>query len=106
MAAFADVREVEQVLDGLSSRTLPLVTRLERQPGQKEARYAHLLSGPPDPDDRPAVLAEAAGPARARDSDLHQLRDAVSALETEMEAVRAELARLARLDGRDGGEAS
>jgi len=29
----------------LARREEPLVTKLERQPGQKEVRYAHLLSG-------------------------------------------------------------
>ena len=97
MAPFADVRELEQVLEGLSSRAVPLVTRLERQPGQKEARYAHLLSGPHDPDDRPAVRAEVRAPAPSRDTDLDQLREAMSELQAEMEAMKSEVARLTRL---------
>ena len=40
------LEEVEQTLNGLISReTEPLVVRLPRQPGQKEGRFAHLLSG-------------------------------------------------------------
>lgn len=48
MHEFASLSEVEEVLEGLASRDEPLVTRLERQPGQKEARYAQLLAGPAD----------------------------------------------------------
>jgi uncharacterized protein YceH (UPF0502 family) len=36
---------VQETLDDLARRDEPLVLKLERQPGQKEARYAHLLSG-------------------------------------------------------------
>ena len=38
--------EVEETLEGLAARDEPLVARLERQPGQKEARYAQLLGRP------------------------------------------------------------
>lgn len=40
--------EVEETLEGLAARDEPLVGRLERQPGQKEVRYAQLLGGPVD----------------------------------------------------------
>src|SRR5919109_193952 len=43
---FAGLEEVEQTLNGLIAREPdPLVARLPRQPGQKEGRFAHLLSG-------------------------------------------------------------
>ncbi len=43
---FSSLEEVEETLNGLISRDPePLVVRLPRQPGQKDARYAHLLSG-------------------------------------------------------------
>jgi uncharacterized protein YceH (UPF0502 family) len=48
MHDFASLPEVEEVLEGLAARDEPLVVKLERQPGQKEARYAQLLAGPPD----------------------------------------------------------
>jgi uncharacterized protein len=52
---FADLREVEATLEALAQRDEPLVVKLPRQAGRKEARYAHLLSGPP------AVEEEAEG---------------------------------------------
>ena len=43
---FSGLPEVEETLHGLSSRELdPLVMKLPRQPGQKDARFVHLLSG-------------------------------------------------------------
>lgn len=45
---FSSLGEVQETLDELAGRTDPLILRLERQPGQKEVRYAHLLSGAVD----------------------------------------------------------
>jgi len=42
---FTSLEQVETTLNGLISSDPPLVVRLPRQPGQKEIRYAHLLSG-------------------------------------------------------------
>jgi len=42
---FSGLGEVNETLDGLMKRDEPLVVKLERQAGQKEARFAHLLSG-------------------------------------------------------------
>ena len=42
---FSGLGEVQETLDNLMRRDEPLVVKLERQPGQKEVRYAHLLSG-------------------------------------------------------------
>ena len=58
---FAGLEEVEQTLSGLITHEPdPLVARLPRQAGQKEVRFAHLLSGEipietlPQPDPIPA----------------------------------------------------
>jgi uncharacterized protein len=47
MRSFPDLAAVEEVLAELMKREPPLVTRLARQPGRKEARYAHLFAGEP-----------------------------------------------------------
>jgi uncharacterized protein YceH (UPF0502 family) len=45
---FASLDEVESTLQSLAARApQPFVTRLPRQTGFKEPRYAHLLGGPP-----------------------------------------------------------
>lgn len=46
MYAFSSLEEVEATLERLATRhEEPLAERLERQPGQKEPRHAHLLGG-------------------------------------------------------------
>lgn len=46
---FSGLEEVDETLRGLSARDSdPLLVKLPRQPGQKDARYVHLLSGEPD----------------------------------------------------------
>src|SRR5260370_38964062 len=75
MRSFSDLEEVEACLEGLMRfEPSPLVTRLARQPGTKEPRYIHLLSGAgprpaqgdPEPPIRPAIpLAKPAPALRA-----------------------------------------
>ena len=56
MARFQSIEELRSDLDLLIGRRPPLVQLIERGPGQREERYAHLLSGP--------VQATAAAPRR------------------------------------------
>ena len=45
MYRFEELEDVHAALDRLSQREPPLVAVLPRQPGTKESRYMHLLSG-------------------------------------------------------------
>ena len=84
---FSGLEEVEATLNSLISREPDeLVTRLPRQPGQKETRYAHLLSGEVAVETKP----EEAAPTRSRPRD----HDRVAALEAEMAAMKTEMADL------------
>jgi len=57
---FSGLEEVDATLNGLISREPDaLVKRLPRQAGQKEVRYAHLLSGEPVIE----ASADSAGPS-------------------------------------------
>ncbi|WP_411993898.1 YceH family protein [Agarivorans sp. DSG3-1] len=48
LANFASVQEVEQSLQALADHESgKLVVKLEREPGKRESRYAHLFSGEP-----------------------------------------------------------
>lgn len=87
---FADLADLEGVLEGLMAREPePLVARLARRPGQKEVRYAHLLSGEPQAD-APGSEEERPVPARRADAE----DDRVAALERTVEELRAEVAAL------------
>ena len=91
MHEFADLREVEETLEGLSKRDDPVVVKLPRQAGRKEARYAHLLSGQPAVEEEPEGQPVSAAP-RARSGESER----VSRLEAEVERLSGELAEMRR----------
>jgi hypothetical protein len=91
MHKFDDLGVALSTLQKLMKREPPLATLLPRQPGTKEARYAHLLSGEvvmPEP--------EAANPPAAaapKDADrIARLEEQVSTLQSEVSDLRQELA--------------
>jgi len=89
MYDFSGLEEVEQTLHSLSTgESEPLVTKLARQPGQKDARFAHLLSGLPNLE----IAAEASAPIRTahRVSDserISKLEEQVNALTEKVEGL-------------------
>lgn len=87
---FSGLEEVESTLNSLISREPdPLVIRLSRQPGQKEARFAHLLSGEVSVD---AVFEEVAPARSSGRGGVHS--DRVATLEAEVERLRGEVLAL------------
>ncbi len=90
LAEFKTLDEVEEALKSLIEKeSQPLVTKLTRQPGQKEARYAHLLAGD-------VVAGNQADKIHAVDSatDSTDETERVSRLEREVENIRAEVGEL------------
>jgi len=85
MHRFDDTAEVESVLDRLPE----LVTRLPRRPGEKEARYAHLLSGPPE---AAASAPEPTAVVPARPDRLGELEAEVAQLRSEVEDLKQQFA--------------
>jgi hypothetical protein len=102
LASFGDVSEVEAALARLAERADgPHVTRLAREPGRRESRYAQLFS-PVAAETAGAAGSVAAPAAAASASPLPESFDAerLARLEREVQALRAELAELkARLGG-------
>jgi uncharacterized protein YceH (UPF0502 family) len=94
---FPSLEDTEATLNRLIARTpSPLVARLERQPGQKEARFAHLLSG------EVTVVASAAPapgtPIVRGDPDrLDVLENTIESLRSEVVELREEVRELKRL---------
>jgi uncharacterized protein len=89
MASFADATEVEQALEALSSREGgPFVVRLAREPGRRDARYAHLFSG------EISALPAAGGPAeRPIDLELSWV-SRLEALEAKVSTLEEKLMQL------------
>jgi len=82
---FSNVAEVNETLDALMRRDEPLVVKLERQAGQKEARYAHLLSG--EVVQQPASAAATLNVPRG--DRIGELEGKVEAMQSEIAALRA-----------------
>jgi uncharacterized protein YceH (UPF0502 family) len=85
MANFADADALRGELDLLIGRRPPLVVELGRAPGQREERFAHLLSG--------EVQAQApvvSAPARSPDF-LSELEARVQALEEQVAKLQAQI---------------
>jgi uncharacterized protein len=92
MHAFDDLGVVHTALRKLMEREPPLVKVLARQPGTKEARYAHLLCGDVETNEpQPAVTA--ATSVAARDSDrIAGLEEQVASLRREITELKQQLA--------------
>jgi len=93
MFSFGDASEAESVLDKLAEwPSNALIKKLARQPGQKEARYTHLLSGEPALDTG-SETATAAPPTRVAqlEEQLHQLRTEFNELKKRFDELEAQL---------------
>ena len=88
--AFATLDEVEAALARLAEGLEPLVAELPRRPGQKEARWTHLVGGPV----KDATTPSAPAPAPSGRPD--PLASRVTALEERMAALSRELSDLKR----------
>src|SRR5215831_204205 len=89
MHSFDDLNAVQSSLQHLMKREPPLVQALPRQPGTKEMRYVHLLSGEVPLRQLDATLKEEFAPAKCS-SD----QERVGKLEEEVSALRNEIADL------------
>lgn len=83
--AFSGIDEVEATLESLIQRAEPQVIAVPRQPGQKDARYMHLLAGVPEYTD----TASAAELVRPHDR-IRNLEEEISRLRSELEELQEE----------------
>jgi len=83
MHRFEELSDVHSALQRLIQRDPPLVQMLPRQPGTKETRYIHLLSGEVETAELPAQE-----PAASADGER------IACLESEIASLKAEFAML------------
>ncbi len=78
---FSGLGEVSETIDGLMKRDEPAVMKLERQAGQKEVRFAHLLCGEIDVTNLPVSTSA---------SHKHADNERLMKLEGELKTLRSE----------------
>ena len=94
MHRFDDLGIVQSTLQRLMKREPPLVKVLPRQPGTKEARYAHLLSGDVEEWDAKSVAEPSLTPASVDGERIAHLEGEVAALRNDVADFQKEIADL------------
>jgi uncharacterized protein len=95
LRSFESLAEVETLLQGLSIRDSPLVAKLPRQPGSRESRFAHLLGGPVEMEQRefpPHQIPVAPSAPSTQKTQVEN--DKIAKLEVEVASLRQELSEL------------
>ena len=88
MYRFEGLEQVQSALHQLMEREPPLATMLARQPGTKEARYAHLLGGPVE-----SIAVSFGAVPLSEDGDrVSQLEEQVRGLQSEIDALKEQFA--------------
>ena len=100
---FADGSAVEAFLHELAARGAgALVVELPRQPGARENRWAHLLSGAPSTATVPAAAPQPADGSVVAPAELAALKESVRRLEDELDALKRQVAMLREEHGNEG----
>ncbi len=83
---FSGLDEINQTIESLTSRDEPLVLRLPKQPGQKDGRVCHLLSGEVDVESMSFETPSNVGGSKNR---ISELEERVSTLENDLDSFRS-----------------
>jgi hypothetical protein len=92
MHAFEDLSVVQSTLKHLMEREPPLAKLLPRQPGNKEARYVHLLSGDVEVREPAPVEETNASGGTAENSRMTELQSEIASLRNEVADLKRQFA--------------
>jgi uncharacterized protein YceH (UPF0502 family) len=92
MHRFEDLDAVQSSLQKLMQREPPLVVVLPRQPGTKEFRYAHLLSGEMEAAELSLPRMVSPSSSSADNERVSRLEETVAALQNEVSELKQQLA--------------
>ena len=86
---FESLAQLDDVIQNLMNRENALITKMPRQTGMKESRYAHLLSGEPDIQAPQSFSEEEKAPGNGRidriENEVEELREELDELKKEFE---------------------
>jgi len=94
MHRFEEIADVLAGIQKLMEREPPLSAMLPRQPGTKESRYAHLLSGPVESIAIPTAEASGSSEDSAQAERVAQLEVTVAELKLEIAELRSKIESL------------
>ena len=80
---FSGLDEVSQTLENLIKREEPLAVKLPKQPGQKEVRYTHLLSGEIDTENLNYSNTNSISRTKTEDKRIEELEQEIEILKSE-----------------------
>ncbi len=89
--AFDDLAAVEATLERLARREPPLVKQLPRQPGTKESRWAHLLSGDVEVWEAPPAKESAETKSSVGVDEIQRVEGELEELKKEVRNLRQQL---------------
>lgn len=92
MHPFDDLSEAQSALQRLMNREPPLVKVLARQPGTKESRYTHLLSGDAKPANSTIERDTAATPAKEKIDESSRLSSEIAELRRDIAELKQQFA--------------
>ena len=98
---FADISSVEGFLDELAAKAPARVVKLPRAPGEREARWAHLLCGEPAAEQPRAGAAHDAEGGAVSAGELAAIKAEQTRLAAQVEALQAQVQRLSHELGLD-----
>jgi len=87
LASFSDLDDAKHTLERLSQRENPLVERIPRASGQREDRYAHLLCGPIDYSQIPAVKTNPSASSNAMEERILELESRLAEVERQLQGL-------------------
>ena len=89
--AMDEIADVQSTLQKMMERQPALVAPLPRQPGTKEIRYAHLLSGEPALAEPPSLSASTPRSSSGNTAETSALKEQVAALEETVATLRRQV---------------
>jgi uncharacterized protein YceH (UPF0502 family) len=92
MAPFGSTSEIEETLRGMMEHDPPLVTKLPRESGRKESRYAHLFS-PQDMAVKTDLYAESVAAGGPADEVIARLEEEIAQIRRELLELRQDFTR-------------
>lgn len=98
---FADISSVEGFLDELAAKEPARVVKLPRAPGEREARWAHLLCGEPAAEQARAGVAQDGEGGAVSAGELAAIKAEQTRLAAQVEALQNQVQRLSRELGLD-----